>query len=235
MAKTTIYGGPGIPLTLQTFVDSTFGIHVHGDSLGDGRTSADFSYRIPKMRDWLTFYGEAMSEDEPSPIPYMRQSIFQGGLYFAKIPRIPKIDLRLEGGSTSAVDYYDRAPISTAMFNTSTGTRTTVDSSVLGWDAPRKVRPCGRTIGCRQRARSDWNFGTGKWIRSSFRKAEPRTTSQSMRTSSRAQGFGFPATCSTSVGRFHCWRQTVNPMSLRPSSSASGPSHTTHKQIWAEH
>ncbi len=106
MAKTTIYGGPESPLTLQTFVDSTFGIHFHGDSLGDGRSSADFSYRIPKMRDWLTFYGEAMSEDEPSPIPYMRQSIFQGGLYFAKIPRIPKIDLRLEGGSTSAVDYH---------------------------------------------------------------------------------------------------------------------------------
>ncbi len=109
MAKTTIYGGPGLPLTLQTFVDSTFGIHLHGDSLGDGRSSADFSYRIPKLRDWLTFYGEAMSEDEPSPIPYMRQSIFQGGLYFAKIPRIPKIDLRLEGGSTSAVNYYTGA------------------------------------------------------------------------------------------------------------------------------
>jgi len=46
-----------------------------------------------------------MSEDEPSPIPYMRQSIFEGGLYLAKIPSIPKIDLRLEGGSTSAVNY----------------------------------------------------------------------------------------------------------------------------------
>ena len=105
MSKTTIYGGPGLPLTPKTFLDSTFGIHVHGDVLGDGRTSADFAYRIPKMRDWLTFYGEAMSEDQPSPIPYMSQSIFQGGLYFAKIPRIPKIDLRLEGGSTSAVGY----------------------------------------------------------------------------------------------------------------------------------
>ena len=105
MSKTTIYGGPGLPLTPKTLLDATFGIHVHGDVLGDGRTTADFAYRIPKMRDWLTFYGEAMSEDQPSPIPYMRQSIFQGGLYFAKIPRIPKIDLRLEGGATSAVGY----------------------------------------------------------------------------------------------------------------------------------
>ena len=105
LTKTTLYGGPGNPLTPNTLFRSTLGLHYHGDPLGDGRSGADFSYRIPKVRDWLTFYGEAMSEDEPSPIPYMRQSIFQGGLYFAKIPRVPKIDLRLEGGSASAVQY----------------------------------------------------------------------------------------------------------------------------------
>jgi membrane-associated phospholipid phosphatase len=105
LSKTTVYGGPGNPLTFKTFFQSAFGVHVHGAALGDGRSGADFSYRLPKLRDWITFYGEAMSEDEPSPIPYMRQSIFQGGLYFAKIPRIPRVDLRLEGGSTSAVNY----------------------------------------------------------------------------------------------------------------------------------
>jgi membrane-associated phospholipid phosphatase len=110
MTKTTLYGGPANPLTPSTFLKSFFGIHVNGDVLGDGRTGADFSYRIPKLRNWLTFYGEAMSEDQISPIPYMRQSIFQGGLYFAKLPKIPKLDLRLEGGSTSAVQYNSEAP-----------------------------------------------------------------------------------------------------------------------------
>jgi Capsule assembly protein Wzi len=107
LTKTTVYGGPGNPLTLKTFFQSALGIHIHGNgtSLGDGRSGADFSYRIPKLRNWLSFYGEAMSEDQPSPIPYVRQSIFQGGLYFAKIPRVSKVDLRLEGGSTSAVNY----------------------------------------------------------------------------------------------------------------------------------
>jgi len=105
LSKTTIYGGSGNPLTPNTFFRSTFALHYHGDPLGDGRSGADFSYRIPKLRDWLSFYGEAMSEDEPSPIPYMRQSIFQGGLYFAKIPGARKIDLRLEGGTTSAIGY----------------------------------------------------------------------------------------------------------------------------------
>ena len=104
LTKTTVYGGPGNPLTFKTLFKSAFGIRVQGNAVGDGRSGADFSYRVPKLRDWLSFYGEAMSEDEPSPIPYMRKSIFQGGLYFAKIPRISKVDLRLEGGSTSAVD-----------------------------------------------------------------------------------------------------------------------------------
>lgn len=105
LSKTTIYGGPGNPLTFKTFFQSFFGLHVNGAALGDGRSGADFSYRLPKLRDWVTFYGEAMSEDQPSPIPYMRQSIFQGGLYLAKIPKLHKVDLRVEGGSTSAVNY----------------------------------------------------------------------------------------------------------------------------------
>jgi membrane-associated phospholipid phosphatase len=106
LSKTTVYGGPGNPLTVKTFLDSTFGKHVNGDVLGDGRTTADFSYRVPGLRDWLTAYGEAFSEDEISPIPYMRKSVSQGGLYFAKLPAIPKLDLRLEGGYTSPVNGY---------------------------------------------------------------------------------------------------------------------------------
>jgi hypothetical protein len=105
MSKTTIYGGPGNPLTLSTFLKSTFGRHVHGDVLGDGRSAVDFSYRIPKLRDWLTAYGEAFTEDEISPIAYPGKSTFQGGLYFARLPKLPKLDLRLEGGSTSPVNY----------------------------------------------------------------------------------------------------------------------------------
>ncbi len=97
ISKTTIYGGPTNPLTFTTFFKSTFGIRVNGDSLGDGRATADFSYRIPKLRNWLTFYGEALSEDEPNPIPYMRKSAFQGGLYVAKLPRVPRLDLRAGG------------------------------------------------------------------------------------------------------------------------------------------
>ncbi|MGE5053092.1 MAG: capsule assembly Wzi family protein [Acidobacteriota bacterium] len=105
MAKTTVYGGPGNPLNITTFLDSNFGRHYQGDVLGDGRTSADFSYRLPGLRNWLTLYGETLSEDEPSPIPYMRRNASQSGLYLAKIPGISKLDLRLEGGYTDPVAF----------------------------------------------------------------------------------------------------------------------------------
>ncbi len=105
MSKTTIYGGPGNPLTPKTFLQSTFGVHVRGEALGDGRSVADFTYRIPKLRDWLSVYGEGFTEDEVSPPNYPWKSVWQGGLYLAKMPKVPKLDLRLEGGMTSPVDF----------------------------------------------------------------------------------------------------------------------------------
>jgi len=105
MSKTTVYGGPGNPLNITTFLDGTFGRHYHGDVLGDGRTTVDFSYRIPGLRNWLTFYGETLSEDEPSPIPYMRRNASQAGLYLAKVPAIAKLDLRVEGGYTNPIAF----------------------------------------------------------------------------------------------------------------------------------
>jgi hypothetical protein len=103
ISKTTVYGGPGNPLNITTFLDSFFGKHApnQGDVLGDGRTTADITYRLPGLRNWATFYAEAISEDEVSPIPFMRKSAAQGGLYLARLPGLPKLDLRLEGGYTN--------------------------------------------------------------------------------------------------------------------------------------
>jgi membrane-associated phospholipid phosphatase len=111
LSKTTVWGGPGRPLTPTTFFESELSLHelnknppgVAETPLGWGESFADFTYRVPKLRDWLTFYGEAFSKDEVSPIAYMRKSVAQGGLYFAKLPKVPRLDLRLEGGYTSPV------------------------------------------------------------------------------------------------------------------------------------
>ncbi len=110
VSKTDVFSGKGIPFTTHKFLESVFffGSTNNGfDDFGDGRTAVDFSYRIPKLRDWLTFYGDAFSEDETSPLGYPRKSVFQAGLYMPKLPGLSKLDLRLEGGSTVPPNFTD--------------------------------------------------------------------------------------------------------------------------------
>jgi len=106
---TTMIGGPGVPFTFHKFIQSLFALRTcpPGSSCdpGDRRSSVDFSYRIPGVRKWLTFYGEAFTQDEYSPLGYPRKAVFQGGLYMPRIPRIRKLDLNVEGGSTSPADW----------------------------------------------------------------------------------------------------------------------------------
>jgi hypothetical protein len=105
MSKTTLYGGPGHPLTPKTFMRSTFSSQGNNSPSGDGRAALDFSYRIPKLRNWLSFYGDAFQEDEISPLNRPYKSAFQAGLYLVRVPRIPKLDFKLEGGTTSPVSF----------------------------------------------------------------------------------------------------------------------------------
>ena len=105
MAKTTIYGGPGSPLTLKTLLQSSLALHVNGESLGDGRAALDFTYRLPELRDWLSLYAEAFQEDEISPLNRPYKAAFQSGLYLVRVPGIPKLDLRVEGGTTSPINF----------------------------------------------------------------------------------------------------------------------------------
>jgi membrane-associated phospholipid phosphatase len=105
VSKTTLYGGQQNPLTIKTLFQSTFGVHVNGSSLGDGRSAVDFTYRIPQMRDWLSFYVDAFQEDEISPFDRPYKAAYQSGLYLARLPQIPKVDLRIEGGTTSPINF----------------------------------------------------------------------------------------------------------------------------------
>jgi hypothetical protein len=110
ISKTDVFAGKGVPLTTHKFLQSVFFFGSQGTAngpgdFGDGRTAVDFSYRVPKLRDWLTLYGEGFSEDELSPVAYPRKSVWQAGLYMPKLPGLAKLDLRLEGGTTSPPNF----------------------------------------------------------------------------------------------------------------------------------
>lgn len=99
--RTTVYGGPGYPLTVHTFLRSLFSTtnDVGGapNKPGDRRSGFDMSYRLPWVRNWATFYVDSFVEDEYSPVAYFDQSANSAGLYFPRLPKLPKFDLRVEG------------------------------------------------------------------------------------------------------------------------------------------
>lgn len=103
--RTTVYGGPGYPFTAHTFLRSLFSTSnenvtsTGGSAIkpGDRRSGVDFSYRLPGLRRWVTFYGDGFVDDQFSPIGYFDRSAWHAGLYFSQFPGIPKLDLRVEG------------------------------------------------------------------------------------------------------------------------------------------
>jgi len=110
VSLTNVFAGGPTPLTFHNLFRSysiNGGDQRQGatNDPGDRRTGFDFTYKVPRLRNWLTFYGDAFNEDEFSPLAYPRKAAFQGGLYMPRIPGIPKLDLRVEGGTTSPVDF----------------------------------------------------------------------------------------------------------------------------------
>jgi len=109
VSETTVFAGGPIPFNWHNFLKSYTGFVVAvsptATDITDPRSGIDFTYRVPGIRKWLTVYGDAFTEDELSPLAYPRKSAFQGGIYMPRIPGIPRLDLRVEGGSTSPPDF----------------------------------------------------------------------------------------------------------------------------------
>jgi hypothetical protein len=63
------------------------------------------------MRDWLTFYADAFTDDEINPWFAWDKTSLTSGIYMSRVPRIPKLDLRVEGvysdlpGGTATVQH----------------------------------------------------------------------------------------------------------------------------------
>jgi capsule assembly protein Wzi/PAP2 superfamily protein len=100
---TAVFAGGPTPLTSHTFFHSYSGGNTqpgaNGDP-GDRRSGLDFTFRIPRVQNGLNFYTEAFVEDEYSPIAYWRNAAIWSGLYLAQVPKLNKLDLRVEAGYT---------------------------------------------------------------------------------------------------------------------------------------
>ena len=106
---TVVFAGGPSPLTAHTFFrtyspsqgsGSQAGIPGNPTDPGDRRSGLDFTLRIPHVKDGLKFYTEAFVEDEFSPIAYWRNAAIWSGLYLAQVPKLNKLDFRVEAGYT---------------------------------------------------------------------------------------------------------------------------------------
>lgn len=106
--RSVIWGGKGhVPITLHTFLRSFFSTvnvtpAVKNSSADPGARfgAFDFSYRLPLLRKWLTFYTDSEAHDEVSPADSPRRSSYRPGLYLSHVPGIPKLDVRAEAANT---------------------------------------------------------------------------------------------------------------------------------------
>jgi hypothetical protein len=106
--RTVIWGGHGHePVTLHTFFRSFFDINdttlAEKNSASDPGarfTAFDMSYRLPFLRNWLTFYTDSEAHDDVTPPSAPRRAAYRPGLYLSHVPRLPQLDLRVEAVST---------------------------------------------------------------------------------------------------------------------------------------
>ena len=101
MGITAMFGGPGLPVTFGNFF-RTYYAHSNTAANNPGKriSEADFSYRIPGLRNWLTFYFDSLVTDEISPIGSTRANV-NPGIYMPRVPKIAKLELRAEGFNES--------------------------------------------------------------------------------------------------------------------------------------
>ncbi|MGH9680463.1 MAG: capsule assembly Wzi family protein, partial [Candidatus Acidiferrales bacterium] len=109
LGRRSMLGGTGSadPLNMRNFIGNFFGIGVGAPPgkpylasvPGDAESELDWTLYIPKIRNYLVFYGDAYSEDNFLPLQGPTRSPWHPGIYVPRIPGIPKLDFHMEGVS----------------------------------------------------------------------------------------------------------------------------------------
>ena len=105
-ARTNVFAGQNhVPLTFGSFWNSftstgavPLDVKLSRNDPGARFASFDFSWQ---MLPWFNMYIDMFTHDEVTPLAAPRRAAFNPGVYFARLPGLPKLDLRLEGVTTN--------------------------------------------------------------------------------------------------------------------------------------
>lgn len=102
-SRTGEFAGVGRPLTLGALFNTYFAFrssvdYPASDNPGQRDGGFDFTYRVPHVRNYLTVYATTMSRDDITPLIAFNpvRALFNPGLDIAKLPHLPKLELRAE-------------------------------------------------------------------------------------------------------------------------------------------
>ncbi len=108
ISRTVIWGGRGhVPITLGSFGRSFFSFQnvsvaqkFSRTDPGDRLSTFDFAWQLPFLRDWVTLYTDSFAHDDVTPLSAPRHNAYRPGIYVSHFPRLPKLDLRVEGSDS---------------------------------------------------------------------------------------------------------------------------------------
>jgi Capsule assembly protein Wzi/PAP2 superfamily len=102
----TIGGTGGNPLTPANFLYSFFGYApaALGSTPGDGHSGMDWTFYVPKVRNYIVFYGEVYSDDKLIAWEKPAKNPYRPGIYLTRFPGISKLDFHMEAVSTESPD-----------------------------------------------------------------------------------------------------------------------------------
>jgi membrane-associated phospholipid phosphatase len=102
-ARRTVIGGTGgDPLTAHNLLGSYIGRTdpKTGSVPGDNESEMDWTFYVPKARNYIVLFGDAYAEDDGLPIQNPARNPWHPGIYITHFPKIPKLDFHMEGVST---------------------------------------------------------------------------------------------------------------------------------------
>ncbi len=104
----TLGGKGGDPFTATNLFHSFFGqVNSSRSVPGDSHTNMDWTFYVPRVRNYLVFYGEVYADDDFIPWQNPPKNPYRPGIYLTRFPRIPKLDFHMEAVSTESPGFFN--------------------------------------------------------------------------------------------------------------------------------